>query len=203
MNKPTDSRFNRSIFTIPLSVFLPALTYYMAMADTILPTGLSGPPSRPCSFPLTRTEWLESTNSHSVLVSAGPACAKHWPMWGLFTVICYSHQTRLVKSQHVALLLKHPGEPEHQADRACVSSSVSSFSSPLPGNPHSTPTFPFFLCPLRSHTVSESLKLSTHSVILLSTKSRLVWCLARRHFLSSPLSGCQASQPVCTLTDHT
>lgn len=75
-------------------------------------------------------------NSHSVLVSAGPACAKHWQMWGLFTVMCYSHQTRLVKSQHVALLLKHPGEPEHQADRACVSSSVSSFSSRLPGNPH-------------------------------------------------------------------
>lgn len=64
-------------------------------------------------------------NSHSVLVSAGPAYAKHWLMWGLFTVLCYSHQTGLVKSQHVVLLLKHPGEPEHQADRACISSSVS------------------------------------------------------------------------------
>lgn len=64
-------------------------------------------------------------NSHSVLVSADPAYAKHWLMWGLFTVMCYSHQTGLVKSQHVVLLLKHPGEPEHQADGACISSSVS------------------------------------------------------------------------------
>lgn len=72
---------------------------------------------------------------------------------GCFAEMCYSHQTGLVKSQHVVLLLKHPRESKHQADRACISSSVSSFSSPLPGTPHSAPTFSFFLAPHKSYCI--------------------------------------------------
>lgn len=54
---------------------------------------------------------------------------------GLFTGMCYSHQTGLVKSQHVVLLPKHRGESEHQTDTTCISSTVSSLSAPLPGTP--------------------------------------------------------------------
>lgn len=93
--------------------------------------------------------------------------------------MCYSHQTGPVKSQHVVLLLKHPRESEHQADSACISSSVSSFSSPLPGTPAPPPAFPSSWTHT-SHTVSESPRLSTHSVILLSTQNRWVCRLARR-----------------------
>lgn len=84
---------------------------------------------------------------HSLPVTMGAAYAKYGLMWGLFTEMCYSHQTALVKTLNVVLLLRRPGDSEHQADMACISSSVSSFSSPLPGRPPPPPLHPhlFFL----------------------------------------------------------
>lgn len=111
----------------------------------------------PGSFPLfSHNELLDRINSHSVFVSTDPAYAKHWLMWGLFTVMCYSHQTGLEKSQHVVLLLKHPREAQHQSDRICISSSVSSFFfSPSLWRPPLFSHIFLFPHPLISHTVSE------------------------------------------------
>lgn len=138
----------------------------------------------------------------SLPVSTGPPYAKRGLVWGLFTEMCYSHQTGPLKSQHVVLLLEHPGESQHQADSACISSSVSSFSSLIPGTPTPPPKFPSSW-PHTSHTVSESPQLSTPSVDLLSTLNHSVWCLARSICLSSIQSASQAGLPVCTQSDHT
>lgn len=63
------------------------------------------------SFPLSRKVLLQRTN----LVSTRPTYA-NGRVWGLFSQMCYSHQTELVKSQHVVLQLKHFWESEDQAD---------------------------------------------------------------------------------------
>lgn len=118
---------------------------------------------------------------------------------GLFTGMCYSHQTGLVKSQHVVLLPKHRGESEHQTDTTCISSTVSSLSAPLPGTPslqRHPPPFPSSW-PHTSHTVSESQRLSTPSVILLSALNDSAWCLAQRVCLSSIQLVSRGSLPAC------
>ena len=143
---------------------------------------------------------------HSMLVSAGPAYAKHWLMWGLFAEMCYSHQTGLVKSQHVVLLLKHPRESKHQADRACISSSVSSFSSPLPGTPppNSTPTFSFFLAPHKSYCKWVTAAFNPLPPFFYLPKTISVW-VSGREKLSVIYAACVPSQPACLhpeLTTH-
>lgn len=118
---------------------------------------------------------------------------------GLFTGVCYSHQTGLVKSQHVVLLPKHRGESEHQTDTTCISSTVSSLSAPLPGTlslQRHPPPFPS-PWPHTSHTVSESQRLSTPSVILLSALNDSAWCLAQRVCLSSIQLVSRGSLPAC------
>lgn len=74
---------------------------------------------------------------------------------GLFTGMCYSHQTGLVKSQHVVLLPKHRGESEHQTDNLylfhCQFTFRPSSWHPLPPTP--PPTVSFFLTPHKSYCI--------------------------------------------------
>lgn len=115
--------------------------------------------------------------------------------------MCYSHQTGLVKSQHVVLLLKHPRELEHQADVACVSSSVSWFSSPLPGNPHSTPTSSFSVAPSQVNNIWVTTTFNPLCRSSIYPKPFVLvpgpWSLSSLRIVS------WVSQPVCTQTDHT
>lgn len=95
---------------------------------------------------------------HGPPVSTGPTYA-NGRVWGSFSQMCYSHQTELVKSQHVVLLLKHFWESMDQADGMLESLFLSVHIPPpqLPGIP--PPLFPSH--PARtSLTVTESPRVS-------------------------------------------
>lgn len=75
--------------------------------------------------------------------------------------------------------------PNMGSDRTYISSSVSSFSPCLPGDPCSSPSASFVLAPSEVGLVSETTQLWAHSVILLSNQKHSIWCLD--------------SEPVCHL----
>lgn len=113
---------------------------------------------------------------------------------GLFTGMCYSHQTGLVKSQHVVLLPKHRGESEHQTDNLylfhCQFTFRPSSWHPLPPTP--PPTVSFFLTPHKSYCIWVTTAFNS-----LSALNDSAWCLAQRVCLSSIQLVSRGSLPAC------
>lgn len=176
----------------------------MAMTEILLPTDLSyfntQHPLVISPDPLTVAGDKESPFTQLACFRRSCIC-KYGQMWGLFTEMCYSHQTGLVKTKHVVLLLKHPRDSKHQADMACISSSVSSFSSPLPGTPHYTPTFSFLLGPHKSYYMSHHSK--TNPVCHSSMYPKPFCVVSGLENLSAIYPLCIPTQLACNQSDHT
>lgn len=133
-------------WTLPSVLLLSAA--YLVQSLTLFPL-FQQSAARDHFWPTEGTKRVHFT-IRSPPVSAGPAHVRHG-VRGLFTEMCYPHQTGVVKSQHVVLLFKHSRERE--ADSACISFSLSSYSSHLPGTAHSILTrllLSFFLARCRS-----------------------------------------------------
>lgn len=109
-------------------------------------------------------------------------------MWGLFAGLCYSHQLGVVKTE------------------CCFTAATlwglqTSAQTGLIALPLSDRFYPVFLAtltplPLFPLTVSDTTRLSAHSLILLSNQKHFIWCLDSEPVCHLP------SQPACLQTNH-
>lgn len=140
---------------------------------------------------------------HSMLVSAGPAYAKRWLMWGLFRGDVLFSSDRASKESACCFTAEAP-QGIQTSGRQGLYLFLCQFVF-LPSSWHPPLCPHLFLLPGPTQVI---LYLSHRSFqptppILLSAQNHSVWCLAARSCLSSMQSVSQVSQPVCTQSDHT